>query len=207
MTSARSSARCFAILAVATFAALLATPQPARAQSDAKMAGDSKMAAEPKMTGNPPALRIRAGSDKDFKDHDGNVWIAEVGFEGGETIDRPDDMKIENTKDPGLYRSEHYSMDSFSLKLPNGKYKVNLHFAETFDGVTEPGGRVFSFKVGDKEFKDFDVCKKAGATQKAYIESVDVDITDGMLKIIFIPNVENPEINAIEIIPAAEKKM
>jgi hypothetical protein len=162
------------------------------------------MTAEPKFTGNPPAIRIKAGSDKPFTDHEGNVWLAEVGFEGGETIDRPDDMKIENTKDPGLYHSEHYSMDSFSQKVPNGKYKVKLYFAETYDEVTEPGGRVFSFKVGDKEFKDFDVCKKAGKPQTAYVESVDVDVTDGMVKITFTPNVQNPAINGIEIISATK---
>jgi Malectin domain len=206
MTTVRFSSRCIAFLFVAALAVLLAAPRIACAQSDSKM-GDSKMAdskmdATPKMSGNPSAIRIKAGSDKPFTDHDGNVWMAEVGFDGGETIDRPDDMKIENTKDPGLYRSEHYSMDSFSQKVPNGKYKVNLHFAETFDEVTEPGGRVFSFKVGDKEFKDFDVVKKAGGPQKAYVESVDVDVKDGMLKITFTPNVQNPEINAIEIIPA-----
>jgi Malectin domain len=197
MTSADFSSRCIRFLIVA---ALLSAPQFARAQADSKMA-DAKAAAAPKMTGTPPAIRIKAGSDKDFKDHDGNIWLAEVGFDGGETIDRPADMKIENTKDPGLYQSEHYSMDSFSVKVPNGKYKVNLHFAETFDEVTEPGGRVFSFKVGDKEFKDFDVVKKAGGPQKAYVESVDVDVTNGEIKITFTADVQNPEINAIEILP------
>ena len=55
---------------------------------------------------------------------------------------------------------------------------------------------------GTEEFKDFDVVKKAGAPQKAYVESVDLDVTDGVVKITFTPNVQNPEINAIEIIPA-----
>jgi hypothetical protein len=32
---------------------------------------------------------------------------------------------------------------------------------------------------------------------------VDVDVTDGKLDIKFTPNIENPEINAIEIIPAS----
>jgi hypothetical protein len=202
MSKSKISSWSAALLFSAALFAALAAPMLVHAQADSKMA-DSKMAPEPKPTGNPPAIRIKAGSDEKFVDHDGNVWLAEIGFEGGETIARPDDMKIENTKDPGLYRSEHYSMDSFSVKLPNGKYTVKLHFAETFDEVTEPGGRVFSFKVGDKEFKDFDVVKKAGAPQKAYVESVDVDVKDGMLKITFTPDVQNPEINAIEIIPGS----
>jgi len=154
-----------------------------------------------------PTVRIRAGASTPFKDHDGNTWLADAtnkdgGFDGGETIDRPDDMEIQNTKDPGLYRSEHYSMDSFTYTLPNGKYIVKLHFAETYDGIGGPGDRVFSFKVQGKEFKDFDIWKKAGGAQKAYVESVPVDITEGKLKITFTADVQNPCINGIEIIPA-----
>ncbi len=54
---------------------------------------------------------------------------------------------IANTKDPALYRSEHYSMESFSCDVPNGKYLAKLHFAETFEGITGEGQRVFSFNV------------------------------------------------------------
>ncbi len=87
------------------------------------------------------------------------------GFKGGDTVERPDDMAIDNTKDPALYRAEHYGMDSFTYTLPNGKYVVKLHFAETFHGISGPGQRVFSFKVQDKEFKDFDLWKQAGGHQ------------------------------------------
>jgi hypothetical protein len=147
------------------------------------------------------AIRIKAGASAPFKDSAGNTWEAERGFEGGSTIDRDASSQVANTKDAGLYLSEHYSMDSFSTKLPNGKYNVKLHFAETFEGVSGAGQRVFTFKVQDKEFKDFDVFAKAGGAYKAYIETVPVEITNGELKITFTPKVENPEINAIEIIP------
>jgi gluconolactonase len=150
------------------------------------------------------AIRIRAGSDEPFTDSKGNEWLPEEGFSGGMTITRPDSLEIENTADDELYRSEHYSMDSFTRALPNGKYQVKLHFAETFEGISGPGGRVFSFAVNGKEFKDFDVWEKSGGRQRAYVESVDVEITDGKLEITFTPQVENPEINGIEIIPAAK---
>lgn len=145
------------------------------------------------------AIRIKAGSSESVKDAEGNVWQAEKGFEGGQTIARPD-IKIANTKNPDLYRSEHYSMDSFTSSVPNGKYLVKLHFAETFEGITGPGQRVFSFKVQGTEFKDFDPWEKAGGFCRAYIEKVPVEVTDGKIKITFTPNVENPQICAIEII-------
>ena len=145
-------------------------------------------------------IRIKAGSSAPFKDSSGNVWQAETGFDGGDSAERPE-LAIANTKDQGLYQSEHYSMNSFSCKLANGKYVAKLHFAETYDGITEAGQRVFSFNVQGREFKDFDVWVKAGGPSKAYIETVPVEVTNGEFKIVFTPNIENPEINAIEIIP------
>jgi hypothetical protein len=145
-------------------------------------------------------IRIKAGKSEPVKDAEGNVWLADQGFEGGQTIERPD-IQVANTKNPGLYRAEHYSMDSFSWPVPNGKYLVKLHFAETFEGITGPGERVFSFNVQGKEFKDFDVWVKAGGFLKAYIETVPVEVTEGKIKVTFTPKVENPQICAIEIIP------
>jgi hypothetical protein len=144
------------------------------------------------------AIRIKAGSSSPFKDSSGNVWQAELGFNGGDSIERPD-LAIANTKDAGLFQSEHYSMDSFSTKVPNGKYVAKLYFAETYDGITGPGQRVFSFNVQGREFKDFDVWVKAGGANRAYVETVPVEVTDGTFKITFTSNIENPQINAIEL--------
>ena len=90
-------------------------------------------------------------------------------------------------------------MDSFSCAVPNGKYIAKLYFAETFDGVSGAGGRVFSFNVQGHEFKDFDVFVKAGGSNRAYVETVPVEVTDAKFKITFTSNIENPEINAIEL--------
>jgi hypothetical protein len=144
-------------------------------------------------------IRINAGGGV-VKDATGVEWLADTGFSGGDVIERPD-QQIGNTTQPEIYRSEHYSMDSFTQKLPNGKYQVKLHFCETYDGITGPGQRVFTFELGGKTFKDFDVWVKAGGFAKACVETVPVEITDGQLAIKFTPQTENPQINAIEIIP------
>ena len=146
-------------------------------------------------------IRIKTGIDKPLTDETGVIWQADQGFADGDTIARPD-LAISNTKTPSVYRAERYSMTKFAQKLPNGKYTVKLHFAETYEGISGKGERVFSFNVEGKEFKDFDVAVKAGGLLRAYIETVEVEIKDGQLDITFTPNVENPEINAIEIIPA-----
>lgn len=149
------------------------------------------------------AIRVDAGSDTNYVDSAGNTWLADQGFADGEVITRDENLQITNTADPALYRTEHYDMTSFSENVPNGKYTVKLHFAETYEGISGPGDRVFSFNVGGQhEFKDFDVWVKAGGPQKAYVETVsNVDVTDGKLTITFTPNVQSPEINGIEILP------
>lgn len=147
------------------------------------------------------AVRIKAGAAAPFTDSSGNVWLAEQGFEGGSTVERDTPVTIAGTKDAGLFQSEHYSMDSFSWKLPNGKYVAKLYFAETYEGVTGPGERVFTFNVQGREFKNFDVWAKAGGPNRAYVESVPVEVSNGEFRITFTPQVENPQINAIEILP------
>ena len=161
--------------------------------------GAQAAAAEPAPTR--PTIRIKTGIEKSFTDEAGIVWQADQGFADGDTIDRSD-LEISATKTPSVYRAERYGMTKFSHPLPNGKYLVKLHFAETFEEITGAGQRVFSFVVAGKEFKDFDVSVKAGAVRRAYIEVVTVEITGGKLDITFTPKIENPEINAIEIIPA-----
>lgn len=148
-----------------------------------------------------PTIRIKAGVTAPVKDSSGNQWLADTGFADGETIERPE-LKIEGTKDQVIYQAERYGMTKFSQALPNGKYTVKLHFAETYDGISGTGQRVFSFNVGGHDVKDFDVWARAGGGQRAYVETVPVEIADGKLDITFTSNIENPEINGIEILPA-----
>lgn len=148
------------------------------------------------------AIRIRAGTTQNHTDENGVVWLADQGFSGGDTIDRTG-IKVAGTKTPSLYMAERYGMSGFTRNLPNGKYTVKLHFAETYEGIYGKGERVFSFSVEGREFKDFDVTAKAGGVLTAYVESVEVEVADGKLDITFKSNIENPEINALEIIPAS----
>jgi hypothetical protein len=178
----------------------MSTSAPATASTSATTstpaAASATTSAEPKVA---LPIRIKAGGDG-FTDSSGNVWQADHGFADGDTVPRPD-LSITNASDPRIYLSERYSMTKFTQPLPNGKYIVKLHFCETFEGIEGPGGRVFSFNVAGHEFKDFDVWVKAHGPQRAYVETVPVNITNGMLEITFTPNVENPQINGLEILP------
>lgn len=187
-------------------AAASAAPAPAENQTTATPASPTENTAT---ESTPPAvvvpantiLRVKAGSQTAFTDSEGRVWQADEGFSGGDVIQRDPDTKITGTKDPNMFMTEHYSMDNFSCKIPNGKYTANLYFCETYDGISGPGGRVFTFNVQGHEFKDFDVWAKSGGFGRPYVVTVPVEVTNGVFRIDFTPQVENPQINAIEIIP------
>jgi len=155
-----------------------------------------------------PTIRIKAGADSAVTDSTGTKWLADQGFEGGSVEDRPD-LKVTGTTTPELYRAERYSMESYSVKVPNGAYVLKLHFSEDYDGISGPDDRVFTYAVKDgtatgktiKEVKNFSPWKASGAQFKAYVDSVPVNVTGGQITVTFTPQVENPQINALEIIP------
>ncbi len=207
-TTSRSKQYFFSTLILATAALSLTGCQCGKQQCDSKPAATAVSAPAAPVIATPvikqtlPTIRIRAGSAEKLTDTSGNVWLPAQGFADGETVDRTE-LGIANTKDQAIYRTERYSMTGFTQPLPNGKYTVKLHFAETFEGITDKGQRVFSFNVEGKEFKDFDVWAKAGGALRAYVETVSVEVNDGKLDIAFTSNVENPEINGIEILPGS----
>lgn len=155
-------------------------------------------------------LRVSAGEIKPYKDKAGDVWQPDkeykkgggYGFVSGDFIDRGADMKIDGTNDPRIYQTEHWSMDSFIAEVPNGKYTVRMHFAETYEGIESEGPRVFDVKLqGEMALKDFDIQKVTGGVQRALVkEFKGVAVTDGILRVDFVPKLQNPEINGIEII-------
>ncbi len=155
-------------------------------------------------------LRVNAGDSADYTDKAGNVWQgdkwykkgAKHGFIDGDTIDRGSFVKIQGTNDPKIYQTERYSMSSFVAEVPNGKYTVRLHFAETYENIDTDGPRVFDVTIqGKPALKDINVQKEAGAVQKVLIKEFKaVDVTNGILEIKFIAKEQNPEINGIEVI-------
>lgn len=156
------------------------------------------------------ALRVIAGTPEAYTDKAGNVWQGEktyeagagFGFVDGETVDRGAELVIEGTNDPRIYQTERYMTTQFVAEVPNGTYRVVLHFAETYDNIDTDGPRVFDVTVqGQTKLDDFDVQKTAGKSNKAVVETISgVQVTDGLLKIGFVAGQQNTEINGIEIL-------
>jgi enterochelin esterase-like enzyme len=153
-------------------------------------------------------LRVDCGAFEPFKDKFGNVWSADQelgagkawGADDGMTIDRPE-VGIDGTDIPRIYETERYSMGSYRFTVPNGRYTVRLHFAETFEGIMGPQERVFSVSVpGQEVLKDLDLFKTVGFLKPLVREYKGVSVDNGQLVIGFTPNIENPQICGIEIL-------
>lgn len=124
--------------------------------------------------------------------------------QGQASVENENETAVSATLDDSLISTEHWGMRSFSQEVANGKYLVKLYFAETYQQISGPGQRVFSFNVNGVEFQNFDIWERAGGTNRIYVESVPVEIDSGRLQVTFAARVENPAIKAIEIIPQHE---
>ncbi len=153
-------------------------------------------------------LRVDCGASESYTDKFGNVWATDQDLETGKPwgavygsiLDRPD-VGITGTEIPRIYETERYSMDAYKFTVPNGKYTVRLHFAETFDGIQGPEERVFSVSVpGQEVLKDLDLYKTVGPLKPLVKEYKGVPVENGQLVIGFTPNIENPQICGIEIL-------
>ena len=155
------------------------------------------------------AIRVNCGAGADYVDGEGITWLADRlleddgrwGAVGGLTIERTG-LTVEGTNRPTLYLFERYSMDGYQFAVPPGTYTVRLHFAETYEGIEAAGERVFSVKInGQAALTDLDVLKETGGLAKPLVKTVaGLEVPDGTIKIEFVANVQNPEINAIEVL-------
>ncbi|MBN2136934.1 MAG: malectin [Sedimentisphaerales bacterium] len=154
------------------------------------------------------AIRVNCAATEPYTDKADNVWLADKilgqedkwGAIGGMTIDRGD-LGIAGVDAPKVYETERYSMEGYKFIVPNGKYTVRLHFAETYEGITGEGQRIFSVAIDGKTvLENLDVYKEAGGSQKPVVKTIkDVAVTNGELLVGFSTNVQNSEINGIEV--------
>ena len=152
------------------------------------------------------AIRINAGGPA--LTHEGNDFVADASFSGGKVYT--------NSKAtvPSLYQSERSSeapyQYSYSVAVPNGTYRVRLHFAEIYFGATGGGTggvgkRIFDVTLEDDLVLDnFDINAEVGP-QMVTIEEFDVTVTDGTVDLFLdaspgVGGVNQPKLSALEII-------
>jgi hypothetical protein len=150
-------------------------------------------------------LRIVAQANP-VVDSDGRVWAADEYFSGGTTVFRRN--VVENRPEKAIYEGERYGNFLYRLPLAPGKYRLTLHFAETWFGTPESGApaldsrRFNVFANGEALLRDFDVAREAGGCNRS-ITKVFNNLepnAQGVLCLEFVPLRNYAEVNAIEIV-------
>ena len=147
---------------------------------------------------NPEAVRINVGTSSSYTDVLNQTWMSDTYSSGGKRFGET--VSIANTQDDTLYQSERYGSNfSYNIPVENGSYNVNLHFAEIFFSAS--GERVFDITAeGALAIDNLDIYGQVGANT-ALIRTIPVSVSDGVLNLGFLAEVNNAKVSAIEIIP------
>jgi malectin (di-glucose binding ER protein) len=161
------------------------------------------------------AVRILAGYDRKYIDHQGHTWLPDRYFEGGGQPRAPFRTFFARTADQLLYQNGRIGLTAYNIPLKPGTYEMKLHFTEPVYGPgLETGGgensRVFDILLNGKVLIDsFDIVSDAGGPLIADIR-VFRDIQpgpDGILRLGFHAKREQPIVSAIEIEPAPPHRL
>ena len=153
-------------------------------------------------------IRVNCGGPS-YTDSNGQFWQADTGYNTGTASTNT--QVTTGTSDPVLYQSNRYTATStpliYSFAVANGAYRVNLLFAENATGLQSVGARVFNVKLNNLlVLQSFDIYATAGANA-AVVQSFNTTVTNGAMAIEFDKVVQNPKINAIEILPLANSPL
>ena len=109
---------------------------------------------------------------------------------------------ISGTTDDVLYQSERWSGTPIVYEVPvaNGVYLARIHFAENYDKVFNPGGRLLDVSLeGTLIQDDLDVYATVGAEAALVIEQ-EVVVSDGSFTLQVAGQIQNPMINAFALL-------
>jgi hypothetical protein len=191
------------------------------ARSRARLA-QASIAPTPSVAGSAAAttavdgsVRILAGYSKGkYLDHDGKVWGDDRYFTGGEAVELRLPF-IQGTADPTVYRTARVGEFSYDIPVKPGNYELRLHFVETIFGPGTFAGRGESSRLftvllgGQPLLTDFDILSEAGGNYRAFtrvFKGVSAS-SDGMIHLKFDRILDQPMINAIELVPEVDGRL
>lgn len=125
-------------------------------------------------------------------------WDADRNAIGGGTYTTT--SPIADTSVPALYQSERHGMAGYTTPVPDGSYRVRLHFAEIWHNA--PGLRVFDVLIDDSVVASgLDIFARVGKNRPLVIETP-VTVTDGTIDVRFVNKVDIAKISGLEILSA-----
>lgn len=143
--------------------------------------------------------------DTAYRDHQGQLWMPDQYFLGGRHSSRS--SPIEGTADPDLYVTQRFGHFTYSIPVAEGgRYRVTLHFAETWFNPSSVGGigsRVFDvYCNGTTLLKNFDILKETGGLGNRPVVKVFRNIEaspQGKLDLTFVPINNYALLTALEV--------
>ncbi len=163
--------------------------------------------------GGPAVTSIDAGPDweADLEGNPSIYWNAAATGDLSSVTDAPNNSPLASVPagmPAVLFDTDRWDPGSgpemlWQFPVTNGTYEVRLGFAEIYSGTQSKGARIFDvFVEGSLSLLDIDKFERYGGYTPA-VETVLVDVSDGVLDIEFLHKVENTSLTAIEIVGVA----
>ncbi len=140
-------------------------------------------------------------------DADGHVWAADEFVIGGHLVERSG--SVSNLAQRNLFEGERFGHFTYHIPVAQGKYRVTLHFAETYFGSGIPnsppfgkGARLFNvFVNGVAILRDFDIGEAAGGPNRGIAETFEnlEPNAQGLIVLEFSPLRNYACVNALDI--------
>nr|NIP98691.1 hypothetical protein [Akkermansiaceae bacterium] len=151
------------------------------------------------------ALRINCGGE-DYEDSQGREWMADAFHEGGTLASH--DSEVGGTGDDRIYRTaREFVWDSetgYRIPLPDGRYRVTLHFLDSHWSGWE-SGLPFDLELGGRILaRNYSSTVDGPGFLIADAKSFAAMTRDGILEIALRPRLRLARLCAIEIAPIDE---
>ena len=122
--------------------------------------------------------------------------LTEYGWRDGQTA-YFDGASIAGTSEQEIFRSEHFGLCEYAVRVPDGRYQVVLMMAENYH--TSAGLRKMAIVVEGTEVETaLDLIARVGF-RTAYQSTVTVDVSDGVLDIHFQALADQPLLNGFTV--------
>lgn len=157
-----------------------------------------------------PVLSIHAGGDAV------GSFAADEDYSGGSPVGTSAGVDLSHAQNPApqaVYQTQRYGPCTYTLLglTPGAAYTVRLHFAETYYGLSNPGGggagkRQFNVAInGQQVLTNFDIYAVAGHENTAVVKQFPTTAdSSGSITVAFnLGVVDQPEIAGIEVLAGA----
>jgi len=159
-------------------------------------------------------MRVNCGGPH-YVDSQGQDWISDVGHREGGTFENTQIVDVLETVEDPLYLTHRIGDDvnaeliDYRIPADPGKYRLLLHFAETFHGATGYGGpsvgeRVLRVTIEDEGVRGgIDVAGLVGV-EAALVLAFDFETDDGAVDLRVIATTGTPMLAAYELISLSD---